>query len=84
MKPKEMAGWVMRSGKRIAVTIIGFGLVAAGLVMLVIPGPGLLVIFAGFAVLATEYAWARSVRDETKRRARQAKAAVKRRRRKKR
>lgn len=82
MQPRELARWVMRSGKRIAVTILGFGLVAAGLVMLVIPGPGLLVIFAGFAVLATEYAWAASVRDETKRRARQAKEVVKRRRRK--
>jgi uncharacterized protein (TIGR02611 family) len=61
-------GWIGANGKRIAVSIIGFTLVALGLVLLVLPGPGLLVVAAGFAVLATEYAWARRALDETKRR----------------
>jgi uncharacterized protein (TIGR02611 family) len=69
MKARDYIAWVGRSGKRIAVTVIGFALVAIGLVMLVVPGPGLLVILAGFAVLATEYTWARSALEETKRRA---------------
>jgi hypothetical protein len=30
-----------------------------GIVMLLTPGPGLLTIVAGLAVLSTEYAWAR-------------------------
>jgi hypothetical protein len=34
-------------------------LVAAGVVMLVTPGPGLLVVAAGLAVLAREFRWAR-------------------------
>ena len=67
-RPKEIVGWIGSNGKRIAVTIIGFTLVAAGLVLLVLPGPGLLVVAAGFAVLATEYAWARRALDETTRR----------------
>jgi uncharacterized protein (TIGR02611 family) len=70
--------WIGRSSKRIAVTVVGFTLVLAGLAMLVLPGPGLLVIVAGFAVLATEYAWARRALDETKRRARQAARKVRR------
>jgi len=66
----EVARWVGSSGKRIAVSVIGFALIAVGLVMLVVPGPGLLAIIAGLAVLATEYTWARRVLDETKRRSR--------------
>jgi uncharacterized protein (TIGR02611 family) len=67
--PLDVISWIGRSGKRIAVTVVGCALVAAGLVMLVIPGPGLLVIIAGLAVLASEYAWARRTLDVAKRRA---------------
>lgn len=65
----DVLSWVGSSGKRIAVSVVGFVLVALGLVLLVLPGPGLLVVVAGFAVLATEYAWARHALDEAKRRA---------------
>jgi uncharacterized protein (TIGR02611 family) len=51
--------WIARSGKRIAVTIIGFALLAAGAVMLLTPGPGLVAILAGLAILGTQYSWAR-------------------------
>jgi 4-hydroxybenzoate polyprenyltransferase len=44
--------------KRIAVEIIGWTLVVLGLAALVLPGPGLLALFAGIAVLATQYEWA--------------------------
>lgn len=64
-----VARWVGRSGKRVLVTTVGFSLIAVGLVLLVVPGPGLLLIAAGLAVLATEYVWARSALDATKRRA---------------
>jgi uncharacterized protein (TIGR02611 family) len=47
--------------KRSAVTIVGAALLALGLAMMVLPGPGILVIVAGLAVLATEYVWARSL-----------------------
>lgn len=68
MPLREVAKWVGSSGKRIAVSVVGFALVAVGLVMLVVPGPGLLAIIAGLAVLATEYTWARRMLDETKQR----------------
>lgn len=44
--------------KRIAIEIIGWTLVLLGLAALVLPGPGLLALFAGIAVLATQYDWA--------------------------
>lgn len=49
--------WVMRGGRwlRIAVSIGGLLLIAAGLAMLVLPGPGLLAIGAGLAALAVSF-----------------------------
>lgn len=49
----------MQLAKRFAVTIVGFALLALGAAMMVLPGPGIIVIVAGLAVLATEYVWAR-------------------------
>jgi len=48
----------------------------AGVAMLVLPGPGIVVIIAGLAILATEYVWAERMLAEAKRRAMQAKDAV--------
>lgn len=45
--------------KRSAVTIVGLGLVLGGIALMPLPGPGILVVVAGLAVLATEYVWAR-------------------------
>ena len=70
----EVTVWVGRTGKRVAVTVVGFGLIVVGLVLLVFPGPGLLLIVAGLAVLATQYTWATACarRDEEKGRIRDA------------
>jgi uncharacterized protein (TIGR02611 family) len=68
-RPREVVSWAGRSTKRIVVTVVGFTLVALGIVLLVVPGPGILVLAAGLAVLATEYAWARKMLDSAKRRA---------------
>jgi uncharacterized protein (TIGR02611 family) len=54
------------------VLIVGFGLVAAGIAMLVLPGPGWATIILGLIVLASEYAWARRLMDPVKRWARKA------------
>ncbi|HEX3568890.1 MAG TPA: PGPGW domain-containing protein [Candidatus Saccharimonadales bacterium] len=45
------------------VLMVGTAVVIAGLAMLVLPGPGWASIFLGFAILATEFAVARRVRD---------------------
>jgi hypothetical protein len=70
--PADVLRFVARSSKRIAVTAVGGVLVLGGLALLVLPGPGLLVVVAGFAVLGTEYAWAAAALERTKRTARQA------------
>jgi uncharacterized protein (TIGR02611 family) len=66
--------WIGRNGKRVGITVAGFSLIVLGAVMLVLPGPGLLTIVAGLAVLATEYAWAERALASAKRRARAAAA----------
>ena len=65
-KPIEILKFIGRSSKRIAVTVVGFALVLVGLAMFVLPGPGILVVVAGLAVLATEYAWAAAALARTK------------------
>lgn len=44
--------------KKSAATLGGALVILAGLIMLVTPGPGLLALVAGLAILATEYDWA--------------------------
>lgn len=64
--PTEVIRFIGRSSKRVAVTVIGFAFVLAGLAMLVLPGPGILVVALGFAILGTEYAWAAAALERTK------------------
>jgi uncharacterized protein (TIGR02611 family) len=45
--------------RRIAVTVAGTAILAVGVVLLVAPGPGLVVIALALAVFAIEYQWAR-------------------------
>ncbi|MEV1050436.1 TIGR02611 family protein [Streptomyces sp. NPDC049887] len=52
---------------QVGVFIVGFAVVVAGVIMLPLPGPGWLVIFAGMAIWATEFVWAQLVLHWTKR-----------------
>jgi uncharacterized protein (TIGR02611 family) len=45
--------------RRVIVSVIGATVLLIGIALLVLPGPALVVIPVGFAILATEYAWAR-------------------------
>lgn len=49
----------LRALYRIGVAVAGGTVLAAGLVLIPYPGPGWLVVFAGLAILATEFVWAR-------------------------
>ncbi|GGX99272.1 TIGR02611 family protein [Streptomyces hiroshimensis] len=52
---------------QVGVFIVGLAVVVAGIIMLPLPGPGWLVIFAGMAIWATEFVWAQLVLRWTKR-----------------
>lgn len=70
---------IWRRVRLVAITIVGGLLTLAGLAMLVLPGPGLLALVAGLAILASEYAWARRHLDRAKGAAQKAKDKVARR-----
>lgn len=56
---KAVVSFVGRNGRRVGVSILGILLILVGVVGLALPIlPGWLLIFAGFAVLSTEYVWA--------------------------
>jgi hypothetical protein len=73
---KVVGRFIGRNGKRVAITIAGFCVVLAGVALLVLPGPGILVIVAGLAILATEYVWAQRLLKIAKEKANQAKDAI--------
>jgi tellurite resistance protein TerC len=51
---------MLRHLKRTAILIIGAAVLLVGVALIALPGPAVLVIPAGLAILATEFAWARS------------------------
>jgi uncharacterized protein (TIGR02611 family) len=61
--------WVksLQQAKRMLKIVFGFTLLAAGIVMIVTPGPGWLVIFLGLSLLAAEFIWARRLMERMKR-----------------
>jgi tellurite resistance protein TerC len=50
---------MLRHAKRIAILIIGMTVLLFGIALIVLPGPAIVVIPIGLAILATEFAWAR-------------------------
>jgi uncharacterized protein (TIGR02611 family) len=61
---RAFRGWVrgLPGGRlvwRLVVTLLGAAVIAIGIVLLPLPGPGWVIIFAGLGILASEYAWAR-------------------------
>ena len=56
--------------KRLIVIVFGFTVLVAGVAMIMLPGPAVIVIPIGLAILATEYIWARKLLDMVKERIR--------------
>lgn len=64
----RLADLTYKAARRVVVTIVGGTVLLIGIVMLVFPGPALVVIPIGLAILGAEWAWARrllrTVRDK--------------------
>lgn len=60
---RRLAREAWRQTWRAGVALVGGIVVLAGVAMLVLPGPGLLAIAAGLALLAVEFEAARDLRD---------------------
>jgi len=66
----QMARGALRQARRLVVLVTGLTVVAVGAAMIVLPGPAVVVIPLGLAILATEFMWARRLLDNMKARAR--------------
>lgn len=49
----------MQQAKRLAIAVTGFTILMAGIAMLVLPGPAIIVMPVGLGILAAEFIWAR-------------------------
>lgn len=59
--------FVLRGTRRLLVFVVGVTVVVVGLILVPLPGPGWAIVFAGFAILATEFTWAEMVLTKAKR-----------------
>jgi hypothetical protein len=59
-----MLGW--RNAKRIVVFVVGMTVVLFGVALIVLPGPAVVVIPLGVAILATEFVWAQRLLKKMK------------------
>jgi tellurite resistance protein TerC len=50
---------MLRFARRVIIFVFGMTVLLIGIAMIVLPGPAIVVIPIGLAILATEYAWAR-------------------------
>ena len=57
--------------KTVVIAVLGGLLTLAGIGLLILPGPGFIVIFAGLAVLATRFSWAKKPLDYAQEKAEQ-------------
>ena len=76
---RTLTRFLLRSSVRASVSVAGFALLGVGMVLLVTPGPGLVVIIAGLAILSTQFAWAERALDTARDRAATARDATPRR-----
>ncbi len=60
---------MMGAARRLLLEVVGWTLVLGGIAALVLPGPGLLMLFGGLAVLSQQYEWAERRLDPIKYRA---------------
>jgi uncharacterized protein (TIGR02611 family) len=56
----------MQQAKRLMKILLGFTLLAAGILMIFTPAPGWLIILLGLGVLAAEFVWAKQLLERLK------------------
>ncbi|MST94544.1 MAG: hypothetical protein EXS33_04635 [Pedosphaera sp.] len=59
LQPPTLRFTTLKHIKRVVIAVVGGTVLALGLALVVLPGPAFIVIPAGLAILAIEFAWAR-------------------------
>src|SRR5687768_14656921 len=74
---KAVGRFIQRSGKRIAVTVVGFVLLIVAALIIPVPGPwSILLAIVALSTLASEYVWARRLLAFAKLKTEQVKGAM--------
>lgn len=60
-KKEHFAITTLKQAKRVIKLVIGFTVLLIGGAMLLLPGPGVLIIVLGLALLGTEFVWAKNL-----------------------
>lgn len=60
--------WIetFRQARKIVIAVVGFTVVLLGVVMIVTPGPGWVIILLGLSILSAEFVWARRLMKRIK------------------
>lgn len=61
-----MPNWPLKQARRLIVGVVGGTVVLIGIIMIVTPGPAVVVIPLGLGILATEFIWARTLLQHVK------------------
>jgi uncharacterized protein (TIGR02611 family) len=57
---------VKKAARRLIIGLFGFPILLIGIILIPLPGPGLLVCFLGLLILSLEFEWAATHRDKAK------------------
>lgn len=66
----------LKQVKRIVVAVIGFTILAIGILLIVFPGPAFIVVPIGLSILATEFVWAKKLLEKVKKRIQKTKDSI--------
>jgi uncharacterized protein (TIGR02611 family) len=61
-----MLHWTLRKARQLVVAVVGTTVVLIGIIMIITPGPAVVVIPLGLGILATEFIWARTLLQQVK------------------
>ena len=74
---KAVGRFIRRSGKRIAITVVGFALLIVAALIIPVPGPwSILLAIMALSILASEYVWARRLLTFAEQKTEQVKGAM--------
>jgi uncharacterized protein (TIGR02611 family) len=59
-------GRLKKSTRKVGVALLGFPVVILGVILIPLPGPGILVVILGLLILSLEFEWAKRYLESTK------------------
>lgn len=77
--PRQRASrWLVavRAARKVVVSTVGGLVIVVGLALLVLPGPGMLVVLLGLGILSTEFHWPKRLRERLRDRVHRVAAAA--------